>query len=548
MKFSPLPVKFTLKDIGSEIIDQLSTDIYSGTGSIVRELVKNAYDAYLALDSEDFEEWATIRQIVISRVRDDKGIGHLLVDDRGIGQSKDDLKANVQISISKKRQELEQATGFRGLGSWAVLGAGSKITITSSKKGDEFENRLVLNVREIYKIMQHDTTLDDILNNARCISFSQRPAEATTHYTNVDIECDGPAEMVNGHEFNRLWPYTDPAEKELRSILVMHCPLPFNKNGPVHEKIHGLYKEIGYFPTNIVLDGESLERSIPEGLTNFQLRPFLVNGQPAAIVWTVDDPSITGEVGKKIKENHCLPGPSLQLLKLNVPIGEPGLYAKEVVRVGILDWFIGEAHIILPDVLPNAGGNNLRDGTAKDVFVEALKGLYQTLEDEADTKSQRISLQRHMEKAEDAAAKLGGGKLTKIQETQEMAKVAKAIEILEIVSKKGPATTQTEQRTKKAAKDEDVAKVVKRVRTTLKTAGLYDRLATAPKGNKASDPSKPMKGKPSASVKNANSDTGLAAQFQARVARRVPELQELGLSQAQIEGVLAIVQAIFEEA
>src|SRR6516165_8089014 len=86
---------FTLKDIGSKIIDQLSTDVYTGAGSILRELVKNAYDAYLALDKEDPDSEDTTREIVISRERESNGTGHLFIADQAIGQSHDDLKANV---------------------------------------------------------------------------------------------------------------------------------------------------------------------------------------------------------------------------------------------------------------------------------------------------------------------------------------------------------------------------------------------------------------------------------------------------------------------
>ena len=113
---------FTLKDIGSKIIDQLSTDVYTGAGSILRELVKNAYDAYLGLDPEDFESGEFSRVIVISREREANGTGRLFIADQGIGQCFESLKANVQISISRKPDELENATGFRGLGSWASLG------------------------------------------------------------------------------------------------------------------------------------------------------------------------------------------------------------------------------------------------------------------------------------------------------------------------------------------------------------------------------------------------------------------------------------------
>ena len=237
MTFSKVAVKFSLKDIGSEIIDQLSTDVYTGPGSILRELVKNAYDAYLGLKAEDLDEGSLKRQIVISRERDDHGVGRIFIADEGVGQTMEDLKANVQISISRKGQELENATGFRGLGSWATLGAGSKIIITSSKKDDPSENRLTINVRKIYQILGPTTTLDDILNNPTCISFSQRAADAAHHFTTVEIECDEKATSINGHEFNRLYPFTDPADTELKQLVVEHCPIPFPRDSETYKKI-----------------------------------------------------------------------------------------------------------------------------------------------------------------------------------------------------------------------------------------------------------------------------------------------------------------------
>jgi hypothetical protein len=224
---------FTLKDIGSKIIDQLSTDVYAGAGSILRELVKNAYDAYLALDPEDFESGTFAREIQISRGREANGVGRLFIADRGIGQSFEDLKANVQISISRKPDDLENATGFRGLGSWASLGAGSMVIIASTKKGDPHENRLTIDVRKVYGLLSSKTTLHDILNNKACIIMEQGPAEADEHYTTVEVVCDGPVEAVNGHELNRLYDYTDPADPKLREVLVKHCPVPYVRKRPV---------------------------------------------------------------------------------------------------------------------------------------------------------------------------------------------------------------------------------------------------------------------------------------------------------------------------
>src|SRR5216683_3722043 len=107
MEFASKRVKFSLQDVGSEIIDQLATDVYTTPESIFREIVKNAYDAYLGLDDDDLEEESFQRQIVISRTREEQGkIGRIMITDRGIGQTLEDVRANVQISISRKQEEL----------------------------------------------------------------------------------------------------------------------------------------------------------------------------------------------------------------------------------------------------------------------------------------------------------------------------------------------------------------------------------------------------------------------------------------------------------
>ena len=47
---------------------------------------------------------------------------------------------------------------------------------------------------------------------------------ADNHFTTIEIVCDGPVESVNGHELNRLYVYTDPAETELRPCWCSTAP------------------------------------------------------------------------------------------------------------------------------------------------------------------------------------------------------------------------------------------------------------------------------------------------------------------------------------
>jgi Histidine kinase-, DNA gyrase B-, and HSP90-like ATPase len=307
MAFKATPVHFSLKDVGSEIIDQLSADVYTGPASIMRELVKNAYDAFIPLDADVFEDSDSERQIVVSRERDGKN-GRLLISDNGLGQDLTDLKANVQISISRKQQELENATGFRGLGSWAILGGGSDVVIATSKYGQTNEYKLTIDVREVYRILSPSTTLDDILNNKECISFSVSPREKTDHFTTVEIICDGPPSMVNGHELNRLYPFTDPKESELKNLLIRSCPLPYAEDAKHFTEISAIYDDVGYVPTPVLLDGTRLERRLPTVAGELERRELNVGKSKLAIAWFVEDPNNTGELTRYIRDHEHLLG------------------------------------------------------------------------------------------------------------------------------------------------------------------------------------------------------------------------------------------------
>src|SRR4051794_30017366 len=114
MVWAKKTVKFSLKDIGSELIDQLSRDIYTEPESILREVVKNAYDSFCPRTEPDPANPDEApnpgkHRINISCDRGDDGVGHILVADNGRGQDLATLKGNLQIGISRKREEYENA-------------------------------------------------------------------------------------------------------------------------------------------------------------------------------------------------------------------------------------------------------------------------------------------------------------------------------------------------------------------------------------------------------------------------------------------------------
>lgn len=543
MSFKKRSVTFDLNDIGSQVIDQISSDIYAGPGSILRELIKNAYDAYLPVDADELEEEGLNREIQVSRVRDDDGTGHLYIADNGIGQSFEEIRANVQISISKKPTELDDATGFRGLGSWAILGAGSNIIITSKTKSTASRSRLEINVRRIYEKMGGDTTLDDILNDPDCISFATEEYKEgrNEHGTTVEIECDAPTETVNGFELNRLYEFTDPTEDQLKGFLVVTCPIPFSSEGGGYKQIHEVYNRSRYIPTQLSLDGVQLERRLPSDLTDFHTTDLTIAGNVAAIAWYVDDPKASGVLSID-DAKHLVGGAGIQLMRLNVPIGAKNIFCDGAARENLLNWYVGEVHIVMGDVLPNASGQDLRAGLTREVFIEQLQNFYKTLDQRADTKSVRLSLEKHLKRGVEAATKLDGPSLTEREQQSARSLVLKAVQTIEEIAGSTKGKTKEAQKIRDALTDPTIKTLRDSAKKKLKAGDWLQKFGKSKVSSTNAAKTAPVKRTNPAPSKK----SGITSEsFQARVATHIPKLEALGLSAAQVKGVLAIIEELF---
>lgn len=128
-------------------IDHSPSDDGMSTGSILRQVVKSAHDACLALEARDIEEEKLERAVVISRQRHGDNTGRFFVEENGIGQSFRHLLRNAQMCIRRDLRRFKAASGSGKLCSWALLSAGSKLVIESTTKSITGRSRLQLNVR-----------------------------------------------------------------------------------------------------------------------------------------------------------------------------------------------------------------------------------------------------------------------------------------------------------------------------------------------------------------------------------------------------------------
>jgi len=221
----------------------------------------------------------------------------------------------------------------------------------------------------------------------------------------LEIECDGKPESINGSELNLLYDMTDPEDKTFKCALADRCPIPYATEEGIGKRIREFYDSAGYVPVAMYVDGERLERLVPDNLTALHTSAIRFRGKITAVAWYVEHPRSPSGIHVEVAK-HLISGPGFRLVKNNVPIGPRNIFGDSTLSKPLKE-FIGEVHIISPDVEPDASGQDLRIGPARDFFIEALREFYDSLSRRADAKSRQLKSEKNVWQHAGAARGLG---------------------------------------------------------------------------------------------------------------------------------------------
>lgn len=379
-------------EIGSMGRDPVPSDAPSERGLIVRELLKNAHNAYLPLKHEELEEERLERAVVIFRQRNGHPTGRFFIEDNGVGRSSKELLQTVRVSLARDLERLRNGSGFGNLFSWATLSAGSRVVIESSTTKIAGRFCVEINVRRICERMRTATSADDILRDSECVALTREDFDKGAHGTALTIECDGDTDIVNGYKLNCFYDLTDPEDETLLRFLVEGCPIPYSVQDSAGKRIRQIYDRVGYVPATVYLDGTSLERRLPCDPDAVHTQEIRIGGRLAAIAWYLEDPWRTGAFDAGAAA-HLFPGPGIRVVKNNVPIGQKNIFSDDAPEK-LLNRFAGEVHITSRDVEPNASGQDLRVTAARAPFIEGLRRFYSDLQDKAEARSGGVKLNR----------------------------------------------------------------------------------------------------------------------------------------------------------
>ena len=217
--------------IGKNILDNLTTGMYSDSKIIYREYIQNACDQIdLAIKEKILnEEEGQIRIDIDSECR------NITIEDNATGVKADSFKPELG-DIANSNKKIGENKGFRGIGRLCGLAYCKKLVFSTTYKGEKTLSTMTCDASKMREMLREDKkyTLEEIWN--KIVTFS----------TSMDVESDAhyfKVELIGINQENEAL----LNEQEVKEYLSFISPVAYsNRFIAFSDKIHEHAREIGY--------------------------------------------------------------------------------------------------------------------------------------------------------------------------------------------------------------------------------------------------------------------------------------------------------------
>jgi len=362
-------MKFTDKDIGSKVLETITSGLYDGNLNCIREYLQNSIDSKAENVKVFFENMNQ----------------NLIILDDGSGMSKKDLEEALRIGFSRKS---EDDVGWRGIGIWSGVSSCKKIVIITKKKNDkkyriEIDNEILRS--EYGSNKPANETLSKSTGEIEELEPNKDESSEEDHFTKVSLESILPTQKGIFSEIN------------IKKYLFGVVPVPFDKERfSFAEEIENWLKEKGVvLPTiDIELFGKKVNR--PPFISdlffsNVIKKEFKIENDLIAVGWFL--------VCKDNKEPKR-PNRGIYFKKKGFTIGDDNLVRKQFDGT-YSQWQYGEIHIVSKELRENAPRNSFEyNSSIVDPFFKAVGKYIEQLQMQNRYQSDR-NVSSDIEKAKD---------------------------------------------------------------------------------------------------------------------------------------------------
>jgi hypothetical protein len=340
--------------VGRDVLELLSSAMYTDPLCIYREYVQNSADAIDDAQHAKLYTGTARGQIEISINHDDRSAR---IRDNGAGCSAEVFERTLTaIGGSKKRGTT--ARGFRGVGRLAGLAYCEELIMRSKSSGDAAVSVMRWDCKKFKELLREnqEATIEDVIS--QIVTHRTEPAKALpAHFFEVELK------RLIGFRGDLLL-----NEAAIANYLGQIGPVPFSPAftfGPQIDKFLSEFNAGKAYP--ILINGKTVFRPL---LDCFEVRKGVASKFTKLDVYQIpgvgDDTAAVGwllhsEYLGAIPERFGIGG--LRIRAGNIQIGDSRLLESLFSEPRFNAWAVGECHVISPRLLPNGRRDDFEQNT-----------------------------------------------------------------------------------------------------------------------------------------------------------------------------------------
>ncbi len=370
---------------GKNILENLTTGMYSDSRVMYREYVQNSCDAIDAAVNAGI----VARKDTSIDISIDSDKREIRIRDNGSGIRKEDfVRVLSDIANSDKKRAVDK--GFRGIGRLCGLAYCNELQFISSPVGEKEAHVMTWNAYKMRTMLNDNAkhTADEVLE--AILQTSTQSAEADDHFFEVIMtDVTSP----------------DLLDKDLiRSYLAFEIPVPYpNKfmfNGHIYD--HAKLLGVSIDEYNVYVNAEQVfkgftTRIYSGGKTHDEVKAIefkdFYDGNEKLIAWLWF--GLSSLNGQMKAAGNIQRG--LRLRKGNIQIGDSGTLRRLFKDPRCNEYYIGEVFAMHPDLIPNARRDYFSENVIRDSFEAQLRDFFEYLWKLCNVASEERSAYRAIE-------------------------------------------------------------------------------------------------------------------------------------------------------
>ena len=352
--------------VGKNILDNLTTGMYSDSKVIYREYIQNACDQIdLAiklgiLTPED----GAVEIFIDSKKR------YISIKDNATGVSHDSFNEDVG-DIANSNKEIGKNKGFRGIGRLCGLAYCKTLKFTTSYLGENIKSVMVCDAQKMRDMLIENKkyTLDEIWDSI--VSFSSAPEKTEEHYFEVELF------DINKENVDLL------NDIKVREYLSFVAPVPYKNTFILRGQIYSHANEIDYkideycikingcqvfkeYTTKLKEMSGSVIKNYDE-ISKLEFNDFKDDeGNIIAWMWVG-----LSRFEKQIPKVNQMRG--LRLRSANIQLGDNDAVQNLFKESRGNYYFVGEVFAVSEKLIPNSQRNYFNENEMRVTFEDSLR-------------------------------------------------------------------------------------------------------------------------------------------------------------------------------